>query len=416
MHCNKAQHRSPLLAALLILDLEQDLDKTMEEMLKDLHAMYGIWAGWTNPMVRGSEGNLFEALDWAKRALTIRRPSGAPPGLDSKRHGSNQASSSGGDGSKGKAGGKGRGKVAVKSAPPVVKAPPGPSSPSVKKMPKAPADSQGQGVLAQPVSPPPQRSPADSHGDGRQAPVTPPKVPAPGPPKTASAAKLEVPEAKNEVQVAKEEPAQSGSDQSDAAHSRKRPKDETARAQTSADSQEKAQRPKPSLQRRQELLAALREVDRELDVEDFVERSGLAAIDKLSQDGHSVYHCLAEAIRTEELSADFCFRVVDAAPDVLLNKLSTGGQPSGSAPLHMLCGSGRDHAETRCQVLRRLVARQADLEVRDSRGSTPLLRAAGVQAVEVVETLLELRADPRAQHSSTRRNAADLGNWKAWKV
>ena len=374
-------------------------------MLRQISQMKpDIWAGWTKPHVRGSEGNLHEAMDWARRCLEINRTPapkaapGQPPGVSSKKP------------TPAKGQGKG-GKVAIKSTP-ALKAPPVP----VKKMPaaKPPADSQGgvgQVGMAAPVSPP--------RPLGSRAPVTPPKQLSP---------QRDNKDVKPEAKVAKvetpAEPASSSVKPEAAADpvpgSKKRAQDDADQGTpTPADSQvaldsSKAQRPKPSLERRQALLAELRAVDEELSVDDFIIHGcGLANASALTKDGHTIFHRLMEAIRTEELSADFAGRVLDAGPDVFLNKLSSGGQPSGVAPLHMLCGSGRDHAATRCDVLRKLASRMADLEVRDARGATPLLRAAGVQAVEVVKTLLELRADPAATHASTRRNAADVGNWQA---
>ena len=50
-------------------------------------------------------------------------------------------------------------------------------------------------------------------------------------------------------------------------------------------------------------------------------------------------------------------------------------RPDGCAALHMACGAGGGDARLRCNLIRQMVELKADL--RDTRGATPLLRAAG---------------------------------------
>ena len=52
-------------------------------------------------------------------------------------------------------------------------------------------------------------------------------------------------------------------------------------------------------------------------------------------------------------------------------------RPDGCAALHMACGAGGGDARLRCNLIRQMVELKADLTARDTRGATPLLRAAG---------------------------------------
>ena len=62
------------------------------------------------------------------------------------------------------------------------------------------------------------------------------------------------------------------------------------------------------------------------------------------------------------------------------------------APIHMLC-SGKDHEQERCSLLREMIRLSASPSLKErTKGASPLHRAAGTGAVEIVRTLIELRA------------------------
>ena len=85
---------------------------------------------------------------------------------------------------------------------------------------------------------------------------------------------------------------------------------------------------------------------------------------------------------------------------LVLEEHTVWGRPTGVAPIHMLC-SGRDHEQERCDLLRELVRLSASPSLKEkTKGASPLHRAAGTGAVEIVKTLIELRG-----HLNQRNNA-----------
>ena len=72
-----------------------------------------------------------------------------------------------------------------------------------------------------------------------------------------------------------------------------------------------------------------------------------------------------------------------------------GWQPHGFSALHFACdGQSRESDNTR--LVEALLQRRADIECKDSKGNTPLLKAAGQGLVHVCELLLASRADVMA--------------------
>ena len=80
--------------------------------------------------------------------------------------------------------------------------------------------------------------------------------------------------------------------------------------------------------------------------------------------------------------------------EALVSK-TKGWQPHGFSALHFACdGQSRDCDNTR--LVEALLQRRADIECKDSKGNTPLLKAAGQGLVHVCELLLASRADVMA--------------------
>ena len=76
----------------------------------------------------------------------------------------------------------------------------------------------------------------------------------------------------------------------------------------------------------------------------------------------------------------------------MVNEFTSGGRPSGVAPIHLAC-NGKDHQPERCTIIHEMVRLSASpsLKVKGS-GASPLHRAAGTGACDIVKVLLELGA------------------------
>ena len=102
----------------------------------------------------------------------------------------------------------------------------------------------------------------------------------------------------------------------------------------------------------------------------------------------------------------------------LLSEFTRGGQPTGVAPIHLVC-SGRDHEEERCMILREMLrlAASPSIKVKDS-GATALHRAAGTGAAKILETLLQSKAHVNVQNAggATPLDAATGSSKEALKV
>ena len=79
-----------------------------------------------------------------------------------------------------------------------------------------------------------------------------------------------------------------------------------------------------------------------------------------------------------------------------LSEFTTGGRPSGVAPIHMIC-SGKDKQPERVDIIREVVRLSASpsLKVKGNE-SSPLHRAAGTGADKIVEELLRAGAHVNA--------------------
>ena len=153
-------------------------------------------------------------------------------------------------------------------------------------------------------------------------------------------------------------------------------------------------------------------MDEELGVEEYAAAHGVS-LTGVNSEGHSVLHLAAEELRLEQITASFFGAVTRAVPSEMVNWLTTSGRPSGSSALHMVAGSGRHRDDDKAEAIQHLVEARANVEQRDARGSTPFLRAAGVQSVRMLQTLAAVRADVHARHSGTQRTAMDMANAEA---
>jgi len=101
-------------------------------------------------------------------------------------------------------------------------------------------------------------------------------------------------------------------------------------------------------------------------------------------------------------------RMIGLLPVEALNQAPFDGQLRGQTPLHLVSG-GRDYENGRHRVIEALVAGNADMELRDLNGRTPLLVAAGAAYCKGAYTLHERGANMTATKSNGR-NFADEAN------
>ena len=99
-----------------------------------------------------------------------------------------------------------------------------------------------------------------------------------------------------------------------------------------------------------------------------------------------------EDLRLGAVSPNLIMLLLHQVNPLMLEEYTRGGRPTGVAPIHMLC-SGRDHEQERCMLLREMIRLSASPSLKErTKGASPLRRAAGTGAVEIVKTLIELRA------------------------
>ena len=95
-----------------------------------------------------------------------------------------------------------------------------------------------------------------------------------------------------------------------------------------------------------------------------------------------------------------------AMPVEVVDQKTGGGMQGGWSALSLVC-NGRDPYNERTDIARLLVAKGADVEVRNAYGATPLITACAVGFFSVVQVLLEAGADATATNARGR-NAEDV--------
>ena len=96
-----------------------------------------------------------------------------------------------------------------------------------------------------------------------------------------------------------------------------------------------------------------------------------------------------------------------AMPIIEVVDQKTGGGTQGGWSASSLVCNDRDPHDERTDIARLLVAKGADVEVRNAYGATPLIAACAVGFFSVVQVLLEAGADATATNDRGR-NAADV--------
>ena len=98
--------------------------------------------------------------------------------------------------------------------------------------------------------------------------------------------------------------------------------------------------------------------------------------------------------------------LLEAMAVEVVDQRTGGGTPVGWSALSLVC-NGRDPYNERTDIARLLVAKGADVEVRNAYGATPLITACAVGFFSVVQVPLEAGADATATNARGR-NALDL--------
>jgi len=93
-------------------------------------------------------------------------------------------------------------------------------------------------------------------------------------------------------------------------------------------------------------------------------------------------------------------------PVEVVDQRTNGGTPVGWSALSLV-SNARDAANERADIARLLVAKRADLEVRNPHGATPLMAACDCGNWSAVRVLLDARADAFATNDRGR-NALDV--------
>ena len=93
--------------------------------------------------------------------------------------------------------------------------------------------------------------------------------------------------------------------------------------------------------------------------------------------------------------------LLEVMPTDLVNQRTGAGTPMGWSALSLVCNANDPHNE-RTDIARLLVAKGAELEVRNAYGATPLITACAVGFFSVVRVLLDAGADAFATNSRGR--------------
>ena len=125
----------------------------------------------------------------------------------------------------------------------------------------------------------------------------------------------------------------------------------------------------------------------------FLADHGLPDVDAVDDNGWNAAHFAVEDLRRQAMVPDMVLRVLRLVDADLLHEPTTGGQPTGSTPLHMVASFG-DQQQARAEIVREMIRLAASVNTRHvATGASPLHRAAGCGNAEVVKALLDLRAN-----------------------
>jgi len=133
------------------------------------------------------------------------------------------------------------------------------------------------------------------------------------------------------------------------------------------------------------------------DAEALAAQWGFEDLDTVNEGGHSVLHFAIERLRLsaiddEEARQDLLLLARAVPLEVVHLSTRADSRPASSMPLHMIA-SGADHLATRVAVAQLLIGRRASVNSLTGQGATPLMKAAGTAAFDMVQFLIECRSD-----------------------
>ena len=138
---------------------------------------------------------------------------------------------------------------------------------------------------------------------------------------------------------------------------------------------------------------------------DFAEGNGYGPF-SVDFNGWTLLHHAAAQSQHRRGMLEVVRGLLEVMPTELVNQRTGGGTPMGWSALSLVCNARDPHNE-RTDIARLLVAKGADLEVRNAYGATPLITACAVGFFTVVRVLLDAGANAFAKNGRGR-NALDV--------
>ena len=138
---------------------------------------------------------------------------------------------------------------------------------------------------------------------------------------------------------------------------------------------------------------------------DFAEGKGYGPLSVDSTGWTLLHHATVQSQHRRGM-LDVVRGLLAAMPVEVVDQKTGGGMQGGWSALSLVC-NGRDPYNERTDIARLLVAKGADVEVRNAYGATPLITACAVGFFSVVQVLLEAGADATATNARGR-NAEDV--------
>ena len=141
------------------------------------------------------------------------------------------------------------------------------------------------------------------------------------------------------------------------------------------------------------------------DALDFAEGKGYGPF-SIDEKGWTLLHHAVVQSQHRRGMLEVVRGLLEVMPVEVVDQRSGGGTPGGWSALSLVC-TARDPHNERTDIARLLVAKRADLEVRNAHGATPLITACAVGFFSVARVLLDAGADAFATNDRGR-NALDV--------
>ena len=115
----------------------------------------------------------------------------------------------------------------------------------------------------------------------------------------------------------------------------------------------------------------------------------------LDSEGWTALHHACDSSSWSSRALKAALDLAQETPILEMNSGTIGKQPRGYTCLHFAC-DGSDKEFNRKELVNSLLNKKAELEVKDAKGNTPLLTAAGTGVSDLVKLLISRRADVNA--------------------